>query len=151
MSKLTATVSKVLRIKDHEKEYLEMEVRNITKLIDAEKERLMNMEEAYKDAVERFYERHNNGNLNVNDIGLFYNYLSQLHMNIQSKKEDISKRLGELSILQNSLLEAYKGKKAFEMLKNKIEQEGIRQQDINEQKNTDFNFLSKRMVECGKA
>lgn len=142
MSRLR-TVSKVLQIKDQRKEELELEVKKIRNLIKQEQTRLDSLEKTFVDTIAMFEEKHKGTSINVHEMGLFCDYFSQLYKKMDMQKIAITRRLAELNDKQNALVEAYKEKKLFEILKGKIVQEDIRERAVSEQKEMDFIFLSR--------
>ncbi len=142
MSKIQ-TVSKILQIKEHKKEQAELEVKKITSLINKAEDKLSSLEKKFIETTEVFHQKQKSGTASIDEIGLFYNYFSQLNNEMSAKKKEISERHKELNIRQNELIEAYKEKRVFETLRDGIVARDIKEKDISEQKEMDFMFLAK--------
>lgn len=138
------TVSKVLRLKEHRKEEIEHEVRNVTDMINLIRKEIDSLEQRFSEATMLFNEKQNKGDVGINELGLFYNYFHQLNDEMTASKKEMAEKLAELDHRREELLEAYKEKKIMEILKGKIEQEDKREKEQSAQKEMDFLFLAKR-------
>lgn len=143
MSKIS-TVKKVLQIKDHRKEEIELEVRNVSNMINMAQNELNSLERQFAEATDIFNERQSKRDMDINETGLFYNYFMQLTEGMNNRKKEIQKRLEELDLRRNELIEAFKETKLLEILKGKMIKEDNREKDISAQKEMDFMFLSRR-------
>ena len=143
MSKLT-TVSKILKIKDFRKDELEAEVKKVHELIRVEQELLASLERIFADTVEKYEKRQHETSVTAHEFELFSNYFSQLYDNMEHQKRSIMSRIEELNEIQRALVEAYRDKKLLEKLQEKIRKELAKEQDLAEQKESDFHFLARR-------
>lgn len=138
------TVSRVLRLKDHRKEEIEQEVRNVTDMINLIRKEIDSLEQRFSEVTTVFNEKQNKGDVGINELGLFYNYFHQLNDEMTAGRKEMAEKLAELDHRREELLEAYKEKKIMEILKGKIEQEDKREKEQSARKEMDFLFLAKR-------
>ncbi len=139
------TISKILRLKDNKKKELELEVKQASDRLDAEKAKLLTLEKEYKDALRSFDNKNAEDSLNAHDVGSFYSYfLNMAHM-ISIQKENHLQWQKELKSVENMLVDAHKDKKMFEILNGKAVKKENRDRTISEQKEVDFLSLSKKL------
>lgn len=146
MSKIR-TVSRVLDLKDHKKEEIEHEVKELRGQIKHLEKQLEDLEKKFTDASSEFEEKQKGSGMNVHGLELFYNYFMKLNEEMNLQKKEILRRLSELTVRQEELIEAYKEKKLFELLKGKLIKEDTAEKDKAEQKEHDFLHLAKRQRE----
>ncbi len=146
MNKLK-TVTRVLEIKDHKKEEIENEVKQLRGQIRELETRLGSLEKKFSETAAEFEEKQKSSDLDVHKLELFYNYFMKLHEDMNAQKKEIVQRLSELNDRQTALIEAYKEKKLFEILKDRIVKEDTVDKDRAEQKEQDFLHLAKRQRE----
>lgn len=146
MTKLK-TLSKLTQIKEQEKEDLELQVKRIEDIIKIEQERLDSLENTFSEVFTAFNKKNEGGSVNIYELGLFYNYFSQIHKNIDVQKMTIARNISEMNNKQNALVEAYKEKKIFEKMKEKILQRDKMENTASEQKEIDSLFALRRQRE----
>lgn len=146
MSKIR-TVSRVLDIKGHKKEEIENEVRQLRSQIKQLEAQLDCLEKRFSETSLEFEEKQKGSAMDIHRLELFYNYFMQLNEDMNAQKEEIIRRLSELNGRQEALIEAYKEKKLFEILRDRIVKEAIADKDKAEQKEQDFLHLAKRQRE----
>ncbi|MEW6417092.1 MAG: flagellar export protein FliJ [Nitrospirota bacterium] len=140
------TIAKVLELKEFSQEQIEAEVRKVNDKFNAEKASLNHLEETLKNTVAAFNCKQNKGllNINIHEMGLLYDYLSHLGKQIEKQRNVVFLLAKELEMKKREMLEAYKEKRIFEKLKDKILHEENKKMFLLEQKEADFNFLSKK-------
>ena len=141
------TIAKVLELKEFSQEQIEAEVKKVNDKFNAEKASLNHLEETLKNTVAAFNCEQNKGLLNISEIGLLYDYLSHLGKQIEKQRNAVFVLAEELEMKKGEMLEAYKEKRIFEKLRDKILYEENRKTVLLEQKEADFNFLSKKSRE----
>lgn len=138
------TIAKVLELKEFSQEQLEEEVRKVNDKIGAEKASLNHLEDTLKNTVAAFNCKQNKGPLNIREMGLLYDYLSHLGKQIEKQRNVVFLLAEKLEMKKGEMLEVYKEKRIFEKLRDKILHEENRKTVLLEQKEADFNFLSKK-------
>ncbi|MBI5849227.1 MAG: flagellar export protein FliJ [Nitrospirae bacterium] len=146
MSKIR-TVSRVLEIKDRKKEEIESEVKQLRSQIKQLEAQLDSLENKFSETSLEFEAKQKGSGMDVHRLELFYNYFMKLNEDMNTQKKEIIRRLTELSGRQEALIEAYKEKKLFEILKDRIVKEELANSDRLEQKEQDFLHLAKRQRE----
>ncbi len=146
MSKIK-TVARVLQLKDHKKEEIENEVKQLRSQIKQLEGQLENLEKKFCETSLEFEEKQQNSGMDVHRLELFYNYFMKLNEDMNTQKKEIIRRLSELNGRQEALIEAYKEKKLFEILKDRMVKEEMSDKDRAEQKEQDFLHLAKRQRE----
>lgn len=146
MSKIK-TVTRVLQIKDHKKEEIENEVKQIRSQIRQLEVQLEKLETSFAETSLEFEEKQKGSGMDVHRLELFYNYFMKLNDDMNARKKEIIRRLSELNVRQEALIEAYKEKKLFELLKDRMVKEEMTEKERAEQKEQDFLYLAKRQRE----
>ncbi len=146
MSKIK-TVARVLQLKDHKKEEIENEVKQLRNQIKQLEEQLGSLEKKFSETSLEFEEKQQNSGMDVHRLELFYNYFMKLNEDMNAQKKEIIRRLSELNGRQEALIQAYKEKKLFEILKDRMVKEETSDKDRAEQKEQDFLHLAKRQRE----
>lgn len=146
MSKIR-TVSRVLDIKGHKKEEIENEVKQLRSRIQQLEAQLDCLEKRFAETSSEFEEKQRGSAMDIHRLELFYNYFMKLNEDMNAQKKEIMRRLSELNGRQKALIEAYKEKKLFEILKDRIVKEEMSDRDRAEQKEQDFQHLAKRQRE----
>jgi flagellar export protein FliJ len=137
-------VSKVLELKGFTKEQIEVEVKKTKDKLGVEKSRLDSLEGVFKNTVVEFNSMQGNGSSNIREIELFYDYFSYIGKQIEEQREVVLRQLSELQAKQEAMLEAYKETRLFEILNDKILNKEAKEALLGEQKEIDFNFLSRK-------
>jgi hypothetical protein len=139
------TVSKISRIIDHQKEVIEFQLREITHLQTLELERLTRLEKELHENIDRFEKSlHDRFILNSEEVAFLFSMASTFFQKMEWKKREIEKIEKDLEALRVLFLEAYRKKKAVEIVQNKIVGQERRAEAIGEQKNIDYLILSNR-------
>ena len=137
-------VSKVLELKGFTKEQIEVEVKKTKDKLGVEKSRLDSLEGVFKNTVVEFNSMQGNGSSTIREIELFYDYFSYIGKQIEEQREIVLRQLSELQAKQEAMLEAYKETRLFEILNDKILNKEAKEALLGEQKEIDFNFLSRK-------
>jgi len=144
MTRRQKTVSKILEIKEFNKEQLESAVRVEQERLILEQERLEELESTYERTNSDLTGKQLSGTMPVHEVDLFTTYLKHLGKQIELQKSIVSIRAGELEKKKMAMIEGYKEQRLFEILHEKIVHELIKKADQREQKNMDYNFLSRK-------
>jgi len=139
------TVSKIARLIDHQKEVIELQVQEITHRVTFEKERLTVLEKEVQKNIGCFeLILKDRAILNSEEVDYLFTMASTLFSKMDQKKREIIKIEKELETQRALFWEAYKKKKAIEIVQNKIVFQERREEGILEQKNMDYLNLSSR-------
>lgn len=139
------TVSKIARIIDHQKEVIEFQVLEITHRQTLEKERLTILEKDLYDSIDRFELSLKDRIIsNSEEVAFLFAMASTIMHKIERKKKEIDQIEKELTALRAIFWEAYKKKKAIEIVQNKILAQERKTESVLEQKNSDYLNLSSR-------
>jgi flagellar export protein FliJ len=139
------TVSKISRIIDHQKEVIEFQLGEITHRQTLELERLSSMENELHETIDRFEKSlQDRFILNSEEVAFLFGMASTFFQKMEQKKREIEKIEKELEALKVIFLEAYRKKKAVEIVQNKIVGQERRAEAVVEQKNIDYLTLSSR-------
>ncbi|MBI4620057.1 MAG: flagellar export protein FliJ [Desulfobacterales bacterium] len=137
-------VSKILELKGFTKDQIEVEVRKTRDKLGVEKSRLDSLEGIFKKTVAEFNSMQVNGSSNIREMEFFYNYFSYIGKQIEDQRKIVLRQLSELEAKQEAMLEAHKETRLFEILNDKILHKETREASLGEQKEIDFNFLSRK-------
>ncbi len=141
------TIGRVLELKEFAEEQLKAEVKRVNDKIDAEKAGLKLLEDTFENTAAAIYCRQNKEPLNINEVGLLYDYLSHLERQIEKKRNAVFVLAEELEMKKREMLEAYREKRTFEKLRDRILLDEKRNTIIMDQKEADYNFMSKKSRE----
>lgn len=144
------TISKVLQLKDHQKDELEIQAKKVLHMLAAEEERLRVLEKNYSLTAAGYEEKQRTQSMKPHEMELYLKYFRELFKKMELHKKKIMQRMAELKALQDDLISAYKDKKLLEALKEKVTREEIREKELSEQKEMDFNYLLKRHGNGGR-
>lgn len=137
-------ISKVLELKGFTKEQLESEARRKKKELDREKRQLDFLENLYRKTEREFSDRQTAGSLAVCELELFSTYLFHIGGQVDRQRAAVLKRRMEVEEKEKALIEAYKEERLFEILHEKIVRAEIKQEILDEQKEADYNYLTRR-------
>jgi flagellar export protein FliJ len=138
------TISKILKLKDSRKKELELKVKKASDRVDEEKSKLLALEEDYYNTLKFFNEKHKEGDLDVNNICSYYDFFSRINSRINEQKKIHLQHENELESLKNTLVDAHKDKKMFEILNEKAIKRDLREKAALEQKEADFFALARK-------
>lgn len=141
----TKTISKILKLKESKKREIEMEVKKASDRVDREKEKLNALEKDYCDTLECFKEKNMEGSLDSSKISSYYDFFSRINGRIKEQKKIHTQRKNELKTLKNTLINAHKEKRMFEILTEKEVKKDMREKAVSEQKEADFFTLARKM------
>lgn len=139
------TISKILKLKDSRKKEIEIEVKKAADRLETEEEKLLHLEKEYEDKLDFFKKKNIEGGLDAGNINSYYDFFSNIGNKIKEQKKIHSKRQDELAVLKNSLVNAHKDKKMFEIMEEKAVKKELREKIESEQKEADFFSLSRKV------
>lgn len=139
------TISKILKLKENRKRELELEVKEATDRVDEEKLKLQALEKDYMDTLKLFHDKHTDGSLNVNHITSYYDFFSRISGKIDEQKKIHAQHEDQLASLKNTLVNAHRDKKVFEILNENAKKKDHREKAASEQKESDFLALSRKV------
>ena len=137
------TVSKIIEIKEFNKEQLESEVRREREKLSAEQIKLDGLDCEYKKTIVSLACKQS-GPLQAPEIELFHTYLKHLAKQIDQQKSVVAAQAAEVDKKQRDMVEAFKEQCLFEKLRDRIIEERIKELSQSEQKESDFAFLCRR-------
>ena len=138
------TVSKIIEIKEFTKEQLEAEVKKARHRLNIEQEKLDVLETTYKKTSADYTRKQSTGTMPVHEVDLFTTYLKHIGRQIDQQRTVITRYAEELDKKEAAMIEAYKEQRLFEVLHDKIVQGQIREAALGEQKEMDYNFLTRK-------
>lgn len=145
MSRRVETVSRITQVINHQKEVIELQVIQIQKRLSLEENRLAHLENQLQGTLITFEEKvKDRWVLDSQEMDYLYGISSHLFTKIEKKNKEVSKIQEELTAQKAILLEAYKKKKSFEILKNKMVFQERRDAELWEQKSMDYLTIVKR-------
>lgn len=139
------TISKILKLKDSRKKELELEVKIAADRVDEVESEINALQNDYEDKVRNFNESNEKGSFDIHNINSYYDFFSRINSRIDEQKKVHAERQTELKSLKDSLVNAHKDKKIFEILNEKAMKADQRKKSLTEQKETDFIAITRRM------
>ena len=141
------TVSKLLKLKGITLDQLELEIKGTMDELDAEKTKLALIEDTLKNTAAGFMNRQNTGLTNIQEVELSYNFLMHLNKRIEEQSVTVKVKTAELDTKQRAISREYQGKRLFELMKDDIVRKEMKDASLREQKEIDFNYISKKSRE----
>ena len=139
------TITKILKLKENKKKEIELEVKRASDKEEEEKTKLKALEKNYVDTLKYFSEKHEEGSLDINNLISYYDYFSRINGRIDEQKKVHTESLNELAWLKDTLVNAHKEKRMFEIINNKAVKRKHKEDLNSEQKENDFIALSRRL------
>jgi len=137
-------IQKVLELKGLTKDQLEISFQKSRDELEMENTKLDSTVRTFERTLAEFNRRHEKGPIHTQELDFYYTYLSYLNGQIEQQKQTVSSRLAEVEQIQKTLVKAYKEKKIFEIFYGKILDEEKRETLKVEQKEADFQYLSRK-------
>lgn len=138
------SASRVLELKEREKEQKEIEVKQAREAADREQERLDVFERTIQETMNSLREKQADEFINAQELGLFYDYCAHMDVRIELQKIALDRCSEELETKEKALLEAYKEKRALELFRDRLLSQKTREDVKTEQKQMDAVVLSRR-------
>jgi flagellar export protein FliJ len=136
-------VSKIVGIKEFNKEQLEAEVGKARERLNAEQRKLDELDREYKKTSTDLAGKQASA-IQATEVELFHTYLKHLARQIDHQKSVIAARAAEVDQKQIAMVEAFKEQRLFEKLHDKIVHEQAKEISQGEQKEADFTFLCRK-------
>jgi flagellar export protein FliJ len=137
-------IKKALELKGLTKDQLEISFQKSRGELEMESAKLDSAVSNLEQTFSEFNKRHNEGPIYTQELDFFYTYLSYLNGQIEQQKQTVSSRLVEVEKIQKKLAKAYKEEKVFEIFYDKILHEEKRKISKVEQKEADFQYISRK-------
>ena len=139
------TITKILKLKENKKKEIELEVKRASDREEDEKTKLKDLEKDYMDTLKYFNEKHEEGLLDISNLISYYDFFSRINGKIDEQKKIHTECLNELACLKDTLVNAHKEKRMFEIINNKAVKREHKENLNSEQKENDFIALSRRL------
>jgi len=136
-------VSKIIEIKEFNKEQLEAEVRKARQQLNVEQLKLDGLDREYKKTVVDFTHKQA-GSIHAPEIELFHTYLKHLSKQLDKQKSVVDAHAAVLEQKQIAMVEAFQEQCLFEKLHDKIIHKQAKEISQIEQKDADFMFLCRK-------
>jgi flagellar export protein FliJ len=136
-------VSKIIEIKEFNKEQLEAEVRKAREQMNAEQLKLDGLDREYKNTIVDFTCKQA-GAIHAPEIELFHTYLKHIAKQLEQQKRIVEARAAVVDQKQRAMVEAFKEQCLFEKLHDKIIHKQAKEISQSEQKEADFMFLCRK-------
>jgi len=137
-------VSKILEVKEFTREQLEAEAKKAQAHLNAEQDKLNGLEESFKNTSVELMSKQTRGTMPVHECELFTTYLKHLGRLIDQQKRIVAIRTAELEVKQKMMVEAYREHRLIEILRDKIAQDEAKDAAHDEQKEADYQYLTRK-------
>jgi flagellar export protein FliJ len=137
-------IQKVLEVKGLTKDQLEISFQKSRDELEMESTKLDSAVRTFERTLDEFNRRNKEGPILTQELDFYYTYLSYLNEQIEQQKHTVSSRLAEVEQIQKTLVNAHKEKKIFEIFYGKILDKEKREILKLEQKEADFQYLSRK-------
>ncbi len=136
------TISKILKLKQNKKREIEIEVKKANDRFDEEEARLNSMKNDYKENRESLNDARN---MEARNIDSLYSFFTRLNESIDQQKDVCSEKQNELTAVKDSLIDAHKDEKMFEIMNDKALEEEKKEREKSEQDEADFFAVSRKL------
>ncbi|MDA8172577.1 MAG: flagellar FliJ family protein [Nitrospiraceae bacterium] len=137
-------LSRIIEWKGVVKEQMSMEMRKTRERLQVELNKLDGMKVKLAENMETMDSIYSRGDVDTERLELLSNYVIYLDKRIKEQETRISEILNEVEIKQSSLRNAYREERVFEILRNRIADEELRERQSIEQKELDFNTVTRK-------
>jgi flagellar export protein FliJ len=137
-------VSKIIELKEFNKEQLEAEVRKARERFELEQGKLAALEAEYKKTCNDLSAKQLGGTIPVNEVEIFHTYLKHLGKKIEQQKTTAAVYAAELEKIQKAMVTAHKEQRLLEKLHDKITHGQAKDALHGEQKEADYMFLMRK-------
>jgi flagellar export protein FliJ len=144
MTRRQKTVSKILEVKEFTRDQIETAVKNAQERLNHEEDALKALEQSYAKTSSDVTKKQMCGIVPAHEVELCYTYLKHLGKQIEQQKKTIALRAAELAEVKLAMIEAYKEQRVFEILQNKIAREQGKEAAQGEQKEADYQYLTRK-------
>jgi flagellar export protein FliJ len=138
------TVSKILELKEFNRDQLEAEAKKARERHRSEQEKQAALEREYNGTADDFAAKQMGGTMPVQQRELFHTYLKHLGKQIDQQKGRVAASAAELAKITEALLEAHKEQRLAELLQDKIHRDLVKETGKGEQKQADYQFLARK-------
>lgn len=139
------TITKILKLKENKKKEIELEVKSVSEREEEEKSKLKALEKDYIDTLQYFNEKQEEGLLDVSNLISYYDFFSRINGKIDEQKKIHTECINELTCLKDTLVNAHREKRMFEIINDKVVKREHKENLNLEQKENDFVALSRRL------
>ena len=139
MNRRLNRVSQIVQIIEHQKEIIEFRLREIAQRRALELERLATLVKELQANIDQFEKKLNDSLiLSSDEVDFLFGTASALFQKIEGKKRVIEGIEEEWATFQTLFLEAYKKKKAVDIVQHKMMAQEMKAETLMEQKNMDY-------------
>ncbi|MBL7049351.1 MAG: flagellar export protein FliJ [Nitrospira sp.] len=138
-------LTKILALKGHQKQEIEIEFKKISDIVDYEKSKLEQLELDYSKMMDDFHKKSADGSMSIDGINSFHANFEYIGTQISNQQKVIARCNKELVDIKNLLLNAHKDEKVFEILTEKEVKKEKKEVADREQKDNDFFAISRKM------
>ncbi len=136
------TIAKILKLKQNKKREVEIEVKKASDRFDEAEARLNSMKNDYKENRESLNDARNMDARNVDSL---YSFFTRLNESIDQQKNVCSEKQNELAAVKDTLIDAHKDEKMFEIMNDKALDEEKKERGKKEQDEADFFAVSRKL------
>ena len=136
------TISKILKLKKNKKREVEIEVKKASDRFDEAEARLNSMKNDYKENRESLNDA---SNMDAGNINSLYSFFTRLNESIGQQENVCSEKQNELTAVKDSLIDAHKDEKMFEIMNDKALDEEKKEREKSEQDEADFFAVSRKL------
>ncbi|MDA8085358.1 MAG: flagellar export protein FliJ [Nitrospiraceae bacterium] len=137
-------LSRIIEWKGVVKEQMSLEMRQTRERLQVEMNKLDGMKVKLAENIETMDEIYSRGTLDTGRLELLSNYVIYLDKRIKEQEKKISDILAEVELKQSALRDAYREERVFEILRDRIAGEELREKQSLEQKELDFNTITRK-------
>lgn len=138
-------VKRIIKLRENAKDEMELEIKRARTELDNERERLNSIESSIEKMQSGF---HASGSIvNPLELELFYNSFYELHKEASEQKEEIRLLEEDLEGKKTKAVEINREKKLLDILVKRLIKERLTKASRDEQREIDFDFISRRLRE----
>lgn len=144
MKRRIQTLAKVAEVREIEEEEKVAEVRKARMALEEEQHRLFQTESAIDRVMLRLYEKQSGGEIDIGELGILFEYRQSLDRVRDHQLALVEVAQMDLDAKMEVLLEAHRERKVIETYRDKLKKRYAHELDLEEQKQMDVLFISRR-------
>ncbi|MCX7771296.1 MAG: flagellar FliJ family protein [Proteobacteria bacterium] len=136
---MSSKISKIINIKEGQKKEVEREIKKEKETLKSEEKDLKELKKELdymKDILD--------DQIISSNIELYYKYVHTLGEKIDKKEAEVKMLDSKIKEKENDLLHMYREARALNIIKDEVIREELRRVIIEEQKNLDFDYISRK-------
>jgi flagellar export protein FliJ len=146
MKQRIATLTRVAEVREIEEEDKVAAVRRARAVLEDEEAALQMIDRAIEAAMRMLFQMQSAPTLDAKELGMLFEYRESMDRSLERQSAVVEAAQIILDARLEELLEAHRERRVIETYRDRLRKEYTRQQDVQEQKQMDALFVSRRAM-----